>query len=370
MNPSLARACLALHRNPKLSSRQFNLLLSCLESPEQALDITVTEMVALGLPTSIQAALGKNWAGSLQLQLERDWSLLQTLEIELLTLSCNEYPAPLKEITDPPPLLYLRGNKDLLNTPQLAMVGSRRCTAQGRENARQFAGQLASAGFTITSGLALGIDAESHRGALDVGGNTLAVLGTGIDRVYPQRNRVLFECLLERGALVSGFPLGAEPRRGNFPVRNRLVSGMSLGVLVVEGAPQSGSLITARYALEQGREVFAIPGSIHHPGSRGCHHLIRQGAKLVETTGHILEEFSGWLGAPSVPEPADPVALTREEAGILQHLGYDPVSIDRLQQRCERPVASLLSILTALELKGVVESQGGCFQRLAISPVK
>jgi DNA processing protein len=246
------------------------------------------------------------------------------------------------------------------------MVGSRRSSRQGAENARYFASQLATHGFTVTSGLALGIDAESHRGALAASGNTIAVLGTAVDVPYPQRNTALFEELAEVGAVVSELPLGAGPRPGNFPVRNRIISGMSLGVLVVEGAPQSGSLVTARCAAEQGREVFALPGSIHNPGSRGCHQLIRQGATLVETPGHILEGLNGWMSAGSAALVKPAVEPGHEEAALLEVMGYDPVTLDTICARTGQSVAQLQSILISLELKGLVESQGGCYQRLCI----
>lgn len=209
----------------------------------------------------------------------------------LLVWSDPDYPPLLREIPDPPVMLYVMGDRRVLSRPQLAIVGSRNPTPMGRENARAFAKSLAGAGLVITSGMALGIDGAAHRGALEAGGKTIAVAGTGLDRVYPSRHRDLAHDIVRHGALVSEFPLGTPPKPENFPVRNRLISGLSLGTLVVEAALQSGSLITARLATEQGREVFAIPGSIHSPQSRGCHALIRQGVKLVETAQDILEEL-------------------------------------------------------------------------------
>ncbi len=224
---------------------------------------------------------------------------------------------------------------------------------------------MVEGGFTVTSGLALGIDAQSHRGALEGGGLSIAVLGTAVDIPYPRRNTALYERLVEHSAVISEFPLGAGPRPGNFPVRNRIISGMSLGVLVVEGAPQSGSLVTARCALEQGREVFALPGSIHSPASRGCHQLIRQGAMLVETPGHILEGLGGWIPM-KVATTRRLQPLEDQEAALLKVMGYDPVTINILQLRSGKTVSVLLSLLTSLELKGLVEAQGGCYQRLCL----
>lgn len=367
MHDAAIRACLHLHRNPELSPRTFAKLLTTVASPEQLYELERPELDHLQLSLQVREALKSEPDPELWQQLERDWASLQTLEIQLVTINCDHYPALLKEIADPPALLYVRGNIELLNTPQLAMVGSRRSSRQGAENARFFSRQLAESGFTVTSGLALGIDAESHRGALEAGGNTIAVLGTAVDIPYPRRNSALLERIAEVGTVVSEFPLGTGPRPGNFPVRNRIISGMSLGVLVVEGAPQSGSLITARCAIEQGREVFAIPGSIHSPGSRGCHQLIRQGATLVETTGQILAEFNGWLSSGPAPEVKTPPLLEEKEAVLLAAMGYDPVTIDTLYSRTGKAMVELLPILMGLELKGIIESQGGCYQRLCSS---
>ena len=221
---------------------------------------------------------------------------------DIVTLADTRYPRQLLQIPDPPPLLHVKGRVELLSRPALAIVGSRNATAQGMANAEAFARTLSDAGLTIVSGLALGIDAAAHRGGLAGSASSVAVLGTGADIVYPARNRALAHELAAGGALVSEFPLGMKPLAGNFPRRNRLISGLALGCLVVEAAADSGSLITARLAAEQGREVFAIPGSIHSPLAKGCHALIKQGAKLVESARDILEELR--MGAPSVPAPA------------------------------------------------------------------
>ena len=222
----------------------------------------------------------------------------------LILFGDSAYPTLLAEITNPPPLLFVRGDKSLLTHPQLAMVGSRNPTRGGLENARAFASHLAAAGLGIISGLAMGIDGASHEGALEANGLTIAVAATGLDQVYPARHRRLADRIADNGAIISEFPIGTRPQAEHFPRRNRIISGMSMGTLVVEAAQRSGSLITARNAGEQGREIFAIPGSIHNPLARGCHHLIRQGAKLVETAEDILEELGPLLASrPPLPNP-------------------------------------------------------------------
>lgn len=287
---------------------------------------------------------------------------------EILVWSDPRYPERLRAIPDPPILLFINGDTSLLSTPQLAVVGSRNPTPTGVETAGAFAAVLAQVGLTITSGLALGIDAAAHRGALSVSGRTVAVAGTGLDRVYPARHRALAHEIAASGVLVSEFPLGAPPKREHFPQRNRLISGLSLGVLVVEAAIQSGSLITARLAGEQGREVFAIPGSIHSPLARGCHALIRQGAKLVETAQDILEELGPQLGdiacmthTTTATRDVDVDHSTHE---LLAAMAYDPVDIDTLAQRCGLTIGMISSMLLQMELRGLVAAcPGGKYLR-------
>ena len=278
----------------------------------------------------------------------------------IVTLADPGYPRSLLEIADPPPLLYVKGNPDLLNRRGFAIVGSRNATAQGVANAEAFAGTLSNAGLTIVSGLALGVDAAAHRGGLAGAASTIAVVGTGLDIVYPARNRDLAHRIAAQGALVSEFPLGMPAIAGNFPRRNRLICGLSVGWLVVEAAVSSGSLITARLAAEQGREVFAIPGSIHSPLAKGCHALIKQGAKLVESAQDILEELrlpAAGAGPEEKPSDAHP---------LLTHIGFDPVDIDTLQRRSGLDVGAINTLLTDLELAGRVEAlPGGRWQRLA-----
>ncbi|HUY04742.1 MAG TPA: DNA-processing protein DprA [Rhodocyclaceae bacterium] len=279
----------------------------------------------------------------------------------ILTLADADYPQALLECADPPTLIYLKGHASLLNERCLAIVGSRNPTPQGEANATAFAAELAAAGLTIVSGLALGIDAAAHRGALRAGGHTIAVVGTGADRIYPARNRELAHTIGEKGAILSEFPLGTPPLAGNFPRRNRLIAGLSRGCLVVEAAAQSGSLITARLAAESGREVFAIPGSIHSPLSKGCHQLIRQGAKLVESARDVLEELS-W---PVLPAPLQAAAAAPEDNALLSALGQDPCTIDALAARAGLTPDALLAMLLQLELEGHVASlPGGRYQRL------
>ncbi len=277
----------------------------------------------------------------------------------LMTLADEDYPKALLEIADPPAILYCKGQRALLSQPGLGIVGSRNATPQGVRDAEAFAHALSDAGFTIISGLALGIDAAAHRGGLAGAGASIAVIGTGIDRIYPARNKALAHQLAENGLIVSEFPLGTAPLPGHFPRRNRLISGLSRGVLVVEAAPDSGSLITARVATEQGREVFAIPGSIHSPLARGCHALIKQGAKLVESAADILDELA-WqqrLMPPILPETlSDPV---------LDALDGAPTTLDTLAQRTGLTLDALSAKLLALELDGHIASlPGGRYQKI------
>jgi len=279
----------------------------------------------------------------------------------LLPITDPAYPERLKAIADPPPWLYIKGDPALLDRPMLAIVGSRHATPQGRRDAQAFARTLAEAGLAIVSGLAQGIDAAAHAGGLE-GGTSVAVVGTGLDRVYPARNRELAHRLAQQGAIVSEFALGSPPRPGHFPRRNRIISGLALGVLVIEAAPDSGSLITARLAAEQGREVFALPGSIHSPLSRGCHALIKQGAKLVECAADILEELRyQWTPpAAAAPPPED-----GPESPLLALMGAEPVGLDRLLAGSGLTVDSVSAMLLALELDGKIAAlPGGLYQRL------
>lgn len=283
----------------------------------------------------------------------------------LLTLGDEAYPAALLEIPDPPVALYVKGDAALLSRPSLAVVGARNATPQGEANAESFSRALSEAGLCIVSGLALGIDAAAHRGGLAGPGSTVAVIGTGADRIYPARNAALARQIAEAGVIVSEFPLGIGPLAHNFPRRNRLIAGLAQGVLVVEAALKSGSLITARLATDCGREVFAIPGSIHSPVARGCHQLIRDGAKLVETAVDILDELR--LAPREAAPQLDlaPVDDEGDEAQVIRAMGHDPVDMDALVQRTNLTAEALYAILLALELDGRVSRlPGGRLQRL------
>ena len=277
----------------------------------------------------------------------------------LMTLADADYPSYLREIADPPPLLYCLGRRELLNRSCLGIVGSRNATPQGILDAEAFAAALSNAGLTIVSGMALGIDAAAHRGGLLGLGSSIAVVGTGLDRIYPARNKTLAHELAANGLIVSEFALGTPPIAGHFPKRNRIISGLSRGVLVVEAAPDSGSLITARIAAEQGRDVFAIPGSIHSPLSRGCHALIKQGAKLVESAQDVLEEMAWAITTP-------PLSLSPPEPDlILDAMDAAPMTADSIALRCGLTLDALSAKLLMLELEGRVATlPGGRYQKL------
>lgn len=289
-----------------------------------------------------------------------DW--LEQPDHHLIRFDSASYPALLGETADFPPLLFASGNPELMHQPQIAIVGSRRCTASGRQHARQFASTLSQYGFVITSGMAQGIDAAAHQGALDHDGHTIAVLGTGPDRIYPASHHDLARKIAERGLLLSEFPPGTGPAKHHFPRRNRIISGLSLATLVVEASLRSGSLITARLASEQGRDVFALPGSIHNPQVKGCHRLIREGAILVETPEQLAEDLSPMLGYLNSISPAPDTTntpLDEVEQSLLQHIDYDPVSVDQLCERSGLTIDKLSSILLALELKQIIEPAPG-----------
>jgi DNA processing protein len=311
----------------------------------------------------IEALLGGGEAESL----ERDLEWLQQEQNHLIPFTDGRYPELLFQSTGAPAALFVTGDVDVLSFPQLAVVGSRNPTAGGEENARAFSAAFVRSGMVITSGLAQGIDAAAHEAAIAAGGKTVAVMGTGLRRVYPAANRELAHEIARHGALVSEFPLDTPPRRENFPRRNRIIAALSLGTLVVEAAVKSGSLITARLAGEHGREVFAIPGSIHSALAKGCHRLIRQGAKLVETAGDVLEELEPIVGAlreQQIVEEKQPARVSAEFSGLLRIIGYDPVDINQLVERSGLTAEVISSMLLKMELEGVVETgPGGKYQR-------
>ena len=324
-------------------------------------------------PDRLTARLRKGLGSIDQSGLEASLRWLEKEGHHLIPQDSPGYPDLLRSLPDAPLALFVVGDVETLLAPQIAIVGSRNPTRGGVQTATEFARHLARSGLTVSSGMALGIDAAAHQGALEGGGPTLAVTATGLDRVYPARHRELAHAIAEKGALASEFPPGTAPRPGHFPRRNRIISGMSLGTLVVEAALKSGSLITARLAAEQGREVFAIPGSIHNPLARGCHRLIREGAKLVETAADILEELAPSLRNHLEERPArqasDPPADSSlsgdpEYQNLLQAMGFDPVSTDKLVERTGLPPETVSSMLLLLEMEDLVTTvPGGRFVR-------
>jgi len=352
-NQGLA-AWLTLCLTPGLGAATIRRLLSEFGLPE---NILVADKRALTRITGSESADALvSGASSKAVERTLEWASRPLNSV--ITLADSSYPRLLLEISDPPPLLFASGNLELLNRKVLAIVGSRNGTAQGLRNAEAFAKAFSDGGLTIVSGLALGIDAAAHRGGLAGAGSTIAVLGTGIDVVYPQANASLFARIAERGLLLSEYPVGTPAIGHNFPRRNRLISGLACGCLVIEAAMGSGSLITARLSAEQGREVFAIPGSIHSPLSKGCHALIKQGAKLVDSAEDVLAELGNWRYASTLPAQAD-------ARGLLQHMGFDPVDIDALCARAGLPADAVTAELLRLELDGLVATlPGGRYQRL------
>lgn len=348
--PAELEARLRLHRLPDVGMRRFLTLIEAFGSASSALSAPATAWRTLGLTAAACEARRspqvRDGASAAMAWLERPGQ-------HLLMWDQPGYPSLLGEIDDAPPLLFVAGNVEILERPQLAVVGSRRASPPALDNAAAFSRCLARAGFTITSGLALGVDGAAHRAALDAQGSTIGVLGTGLEKLYPQRHKALAQEMIERGsAVVSEFPLDAGPLPGNFPRRNRIISGLSLGVLVVEAGTASGSLISARLAAEQGREVYAIPGSIHHPGAKGCHQLIRDGALLVESVQQILDSLRGWQNLP-------PVAVDKPAHPLLALLHAAPQTSEGLARSSGQALAQVLASLTELELEGRVSNQAG-----------
>jgi DNA processing protein len=365
-------AWVTLTRAPELDVSTLPRALAALRHAQGIVEASDASRAGAGM-----SAASREFLSSTQAALtaaERAW--LENPRHHVVPFTDPRYPALLRRAQRHPVALYVIGNPDLLNDPQLAVVGSRNPTAQGQDTAHEFSEYLAGRGLAITSGLALGIDSAAHRGALRAQGNTLAVLGSGVDVIYPRSNLPLAVEIQQQGALISGFPLGTPPRREHFPQRNGLIAGLSLGTLVVEAARRSGSLITARLAADQGREVFAIPGSIHSPLSRGCHELIRQGAKLTETAHDILSElnFSAFFamaaGAPSTPtaegNPAS--GMDKEHKILLDALGFDPADLDVLVVRTGFKAEAVSSMMLILELEGHVQAApGGRYSRVVRS---
>ncbi len=353
-NPNI-KYWLAMLRIPGVGSQAIQRLLTHF-APEQVFSASRASLAGLGFSEKLIDALQHpDWP-----RVEEDLIWLAQPGNYAITLSDAYYPAQLKEISNPPPVLFVKGNPALLHTPQIAMVGSRNPSSVGIDIAIQFAQAIAEVGFTVTSGLALGIDAASHQGALNVNGHTIAVAGTGLDRVYPACHKQLAMQIVERGALVSEFPPGTTAKANHFPRRNRIISGLCVGLLVVEAAQQSGSLITARLALEQNREVFAIPGSIHNPLARGCNALIRQGAKLVETAQDIFEELGQYYQQDIIYQPeVEQTVLDLEQQNLLKLIPYSPTTVDTLVQESGWSVEEVSSMLLVLELQGYITGLAG-----------
>ncbi|NBF09525.1 DNA-processing protein DprA [Pseudomonas sp. Fl4BN1] len=360
ISPAELEARLRLHGLPGLGAMRFQRLLQAFGSASKALVAPAAAWHSLGLPKACSDA-----RRSVEVRdgARRALAWIDNQAQHLLMWDQPGYPALLAQLEDAPPLLFVAGDPSILELPQLAMVGSRRASRPGLDTAAAFSRSLAGAGFVITSGLALGIDGAAHQAALEVGGRTVGVLGTGLENFYPQRHRALAKTMIEQGsAVISELPLDTAARPEHFPRRNRIISGLSLGVLVVEASVASGSLITARLAAEQGREVYAIPGSIHHPAARGCHQLIRDGAVLVESVQHILETLRGWQ---QLPPTAFPLAETCADP-LLALLQAAPYSSEALAAACGWPLPRVLAALTELEIEGrAVNENGRWFARLS-----
>ena len=359
---------LAATRLPNIGPITFHAWLALFGDIHTLFSATPSEWAHAGLSAKqIYALKNPDWRAA-----EKDLAWCEKNTCHILTLDDPAYPKLLLEISDAPLVLYARGDISLLNQPQLAMVGSRNPTPAGRELAHHFASLLVKAGLHITSGLALGIDAASHRGALTGNGKTLAVFGTGLNYIYPNSHLKLSEEIRANGLLISEFSPYEPPKATHFPRRNRIISGLSLGVLVVEAALRSGSLITARYANEQGREVFAIPGSIHNPLAHGCHYLIRQGAKLVETATDILEELGALQDALlSTKTPINSIANPKKHDTLADHMrtlltqvDYEATPLDAIILRSGLTTSEVSSMLLSLELQGFIQTVRGGYQRI------
>jgi len=358
---------LALLHSPRIGPATFARLRQHFTHMEHAFTCPASQLQDIGLePVSINAIANPDWQA-----VDTDMQWLAQDKHFIITQKDPGYPPMLLESPAAPPLLFVMGNPQVLHEAQIAMVGSRNPTPVGQQTALEFSRHLSAAGLVITSGLAIGIDGCCHQGALDANGATIAVTGTGLDRIYPARNRDLAHAIIDNGAIVSEFPIGTPPRAENFPRRNRIISALSLGTLVIEAALRSGSLITAKHALEQGREVFAIPSSIHNPLSRGCHHLIKQGAKLVETAEDIISELKPMA---TDPENTSQVINIKEENDLLNdpdyqtllnEMGFSPIAVDDLVRRSGLTAEEVSSMMLILELQGnVASSPGGCYIRV------
>ncbi|GAW94332.1 DNA-processing protein DprA [Calderihabitans maritimus] len=347
---------LALIQTPMVGPRTLLKLVRHLGNPQRVWEANRKELEQV--PEIPPAVVENIVVRRRSLDLQREWDRLQEYQVRLITIDDEDYPVNLKRIYDPPPVLFVKGTIKKEDEQAIAIVGSRRATAYGRKVAQKLAQELVLNGFCVVSGMARGIDTCAHQGALQGGGRTIAVLGSGINVVYPRENDQLMESISENGAVISEFPLDTQPEPGNFPVRNRIISGLAWGTLVVEATERSGSLITVDFALEQGRDVFAVPGPITSPCSKGTNNLIKQGAKLVETVADILEEY-GIKPFFSGEDRKGNISLDKIEKEVLQLVSSEPVHVDELQKLTGLSISRLNSILMFLELKGLVRQLPG-----------
>ena len=351
---------LALWRAPGVGAATFRKLQKAFPRLADLFNASRCDWEALGIKANLIDYLSKpDWQGA-----EKDIKWSENPSCSIITLNDPAYPVLLKNILLPPPLLFVKGHAKYLNYLQLAMVGSRKPTPAGVQIAYEFAKRLANIGFCITSGMALGIDAASHQGALSVHQPTIAVLGTGIDKVYPRQHQALAHQIVEHGAMVSIFPTNVGPDASHFPRRNRLISGMSVGTLVVEATQRSGSLITARHAVDQGREVFAIPGAIRNPQSDGCHALIQQGAKLVTKLEDILIELTHWDIALKTQDHMSQTQSNSSKSKLIYQIGYEITSIETLIARTGLSFSAIMSKLLSLEMAGEIQAVSGGYIRV------
>ena len=360
---------------PGMKPNHWQEILDQLDDPVRLLQLTPNSLKALSVPASARRLIGDWQCGRLDAQwqdrLEQVRQSCQSRNIRVVDWCHPDYPESLRHIHGPPPVLYLRGNPQVLRSPCLALVGSRHASRDGLNHAKGFARALAEQGIAVVSGLALGIDGAAHRGALEAGGLTVGVLANGVDTPYPRQHGTLATEILQDGALVSELPPGTPARPHLFPQRNRIISGLCQGVLVVEAGVRSGSLITARLAMEQGREVFAIPGSIHNPGVRGCHRLIRAGAVLVETVEDMVTELADWGSGPAgavseaAPPGPNPQTLDPTARQLLDVLTYESRSSDQLCEDAGLSAPELLQTLLTLEMEGFAEATPGGYRKRA-----
>ncbi|ETO94034.1 DNA-processing protein DprA [Legionella oakridgensis] len=349
---------LALNRMNQVGPRTIAKLMARWPNLEELFQMSAIELEKSGLPTR----LAKTIAAFDVTQIEKDLQWQEDENHFLITWCDEQYPYLLREIYDSPPVLYVKGDLSALQSQAIAIVGSRKPTITGSETAWHFAFELAQYNITIVSGLAFGIDAQAHEGCLEAGGKTIAIMGTGIDYIYPSRHKKLAERILRNGLLITEFPLETPPAPGHFPRRNRIISGLSLSILVVEAAIRSGSLITARLALEQNRDVFAIPGSIHNPLAKGCHYLVQQGAKLVTSCEDILNELG--VQASMQRNTAEVcVSLASKNQNLVKFIGFETTTVDQIVKRSGLSVEKVTCDLTELELDGIVKAVPGGYMR-------